>query len=78
MLFGLSMLSLKLWRWMRCGRLFMISRISVGLVAIDYNTKVVLAYCFGTREHKYLDDLLVLGIGTKLFWVGSGCKDVVK
>jgi IS1 family transposase len=28
--------------------------------AIDHSTKVVLAYCFGTREHKYLDDLLVL------------------
>jgi insertion element IS1 protein InsB len=28
--------------------------------AIDHNTKVVLAYCFGTRERKYLDDLLAL------------------
>ena len=28
--------------------------------AIDHNTKIVLAYCFGTREHKCLDELLVL------------------
>jgi len=28
--------------------------------AIDHNTGVVLAYCFGTREHKYLEELLVL------------------
>ena len=25
--------------------------------AIDHNTGVPLAYCFGTREHKYLDEL---------------------
>lgn len=24
---------------------------------IDHNTGVALAYCFGTREHKYLDEL---------------------
>jgi insertion element IS1 protein InsB len=28
--------------------------------AIDHKTGVPLAYCFGTREHKYLDELLVL------------------
>jgi IS1 family transposase len=28
--------------------------------AIDHNTGVPLAYCFGTREHKYLDELLAL------------------
>jgi insertion element IS1 protein InsB len=28
--------------------------------AIDHNTGVPLAYCFGTREHKYLDELQVL------------------
>ncbi len=28
--------------------------------AIDHNTGVPLAYCFGTREHKYLDELLSL------------------
>ncbi len=28
--------------------------------AIDHNTGVPLAYCFGSREHKYLDELLVL------------------
>jgi len=28
--------------------------------AIDHNTGIPLAYCFGTREHKYLDDLLAL------------------
>ena len=28
--------------------------------AIDHNATVVLAYCFGTREHKYLVELLVL------------------
>ncbi len=28
--------------------------------AIDHNSGVPLAYCFGTREHKYLDELRVL------------------
>ena len=28
--------------------------------AIDHNTGVPLAYCLGTREHKYLDELLGL------------------
>lgn len=28
--------------------------------AIDHNTGEPLAYCFGTREHKYLDELLEL------------------
>ena len=28
--------------------------------AIDHHTGVPLAYCFGTREHKHLDELLVL------------------
>ncbi len=28
--------------------------------AVDHNTGVPLAYCFGTREHKYLDELLAL------------------
>ena len=28
--------------------------------AIDHNTGVPLAYCFGTKEHKYLDELLAL------------------
>ncbi len=28
--------------------------------AIDHNTGVPLAYCFGTREHKYLDELRTL------------------
>ncbi len=28
--------------------------------AIDHNTGEPLAYCFGTREHKYLDELLKL------------------
>ena len=28
--------------------------------AIDHHTGVPLAYCFGTREHKYLDELLAL------------------
>ena len=28
--------------------------------AIDHNTGAPLAYCFGTREHKYLDELLEL------------------
>ncbi len=28
--------------------------------AIDHNTREPLAYCFGTREHKYLDELCAL------------------
>jgi len=28
--------------------------------AIDHQTGIPLAYCFGTREHKYLDELLAL------------------
>jgi len=28
--------------------------------AIDHNTGVSLAYCFGTREHMYLDELCSL------------------
>jgi insertion element IS1 protein InsB len=28
--------------------------------AIDHNTGIPLAYCFGTREHKYLDELCAL------------------
>ena len=28
--------------------------------AIDHNTGIPLAYCFGTREHKYLDELRAL------------------
>lgn len=28
--------------------------------AIDHNTGVPLAFCFGTREYKYLDELLIL------------------
>ncbi len=28
--------------------------------AIDHNTREPLAYCFGTREHKYLDELCEL------------------
>ena len=28
--------------------------------AIDHKTGVPLAYCFGTKEHKYLDELLAL------------------
>ncbi|MDR2699603.1 MAG: hypothetical protein LBC12_02130, partial [Nitrososphaerota archaeon] len=28
--------------------------------AIDHSTGVPLAYCFGTREHKYLDELRCL------------------
>ncbi len=30
------------------------------LLAVDHNTGEPLAYCFGTREHKYLDELLKL------------------
>jgi insertion element IS1 protein InsB len=28
--------------------------------AIDHNTGAPLAYCFGTREHKYLEELMLL------------------
>ncbi len=28
--------------------------------AIDHNTGIPLAYCFGTREHRYLDELCTL------------------
>ena len=40
--------------------------------AIDHETNVPLAYTFGTREHKYLDELLVL---LKPFSIGTVYAD---
>ena len=40
--------------------------------AVDHETNVPLAYTFGTREHKYLDELLVL---LKPFSIGTVYAD---
>jgi insertion element IS1 protein InsB len=40
--------------------------------AVDHETNVPLAYCFGTREHKYLDELLKL---LKPFNIGTVYSD---
>jgi hypothetical protein len=44
-------------RWIRCGRLFRINLINAGSGGQSITTGVALAYCFGTREHKHLDEL---------------------
>ena len=43
--------------------------------AVDHATNIPLAYTFGTREHKYLDELLVL---LNPFKIGTICSDFVK
>jgi insertion element IS1 protein InsB len=40
--------------------------------AVDHNTNIPLAYTFGTREHKYLDELLAL---LKPFNIGTVYSD---
>jgi len=48
---------LKRQRWIRCGFLWVLSLINAGSGGHGSVYRIVLAHCFGTREHKYLDEL---------------------